>query len=463
MHKVKWVKLVTRPQTGLTVNFVLQGLRTNFKRMVGGVKEMLRDYQNISKGKLLVEIKDPTTEATIKEEAEKLGIQPVQFNVVGTGELSVKRGYIGLALAFAEKQETLPFVQNTDDLEYQLTSIIRKLTIKDKKRIAFLTGHGEKSLEQDYSLLKKELEKQFAVESLTLEKKKPTIPQEIDTLVIAGPSEKIDDASRKALTTYLSQGGSALFLVDTISLDPQSLSASLATDSGADFVKDYGVEVQNNLVYDLQSNTSVRFGGGLVNFILPYPLWVRALPKDPTSLVTHRIDNIILPWASELKLNQEQITKESITATELFTTSATGGVQESTFSLKPDTAWSGTNLAPRLMAVSLSKEATTKEQQPLRMMVIGDSELFADQLVDGNPINTAFAVNAMSWLTADESIADLVVKQRPEARLVFENTSQAKGVKYGNMVLAFILPLGIGAYRIVRRKRLATRTYTPTV
>ena len=59
-----------------------------------------------------------------------MGVREVQFNVIGAEELQLKTGYLGLTIAYGTQHETLPFIQDTSDLEYQLTTNIKKL--KDK-------------------------------------------------------------------------------------------------------------------------------------------------------------------------------------------------------------------------------------------------------------------------------------------------------------------------------------------
>src|SRR5439155_23824532 len=46
-------------------------------------------------------------------------------------------GYLGLAVRYADGVRTMPFLQQTNDLEYRLTSDIRALTHPEKTVIAF--------------------------------------------------------------------------------------------------------------------------------------------------------------------------------------------------------------------------------------------------------------------------------------------------------------------------------------
>src|SRR3989449_3447006 len=56
---------------------------------------------------------------------------------LGKAELQVKEGYLGVAVRYADGVKTIPFVQQTNDLEYRLTSDIRSLTVPAKPAIGF--------------------------------------------------------------------------------------------------------------------------------------------------------------------------------------------------------------------------------------------------------------------------------------------------------------------------------------
>src|SRR5439155_363997 len=101
------------------------------------VDDLLNDYRAAGRGKVKLVIADPASDSAAMKEARTLGIPPVQFNVLGQAELQVKEGYLGLAIRHADGVKTIPFVQQSNDLEYRLTSDIRALTHPEKTVIAF--------------------------------------------------------------------------------------------------------------------------------------------------------------------------------------------------------------------------------------------------------------------------------------------------------------------------------------
>lgn len=442
--------------------FASNELPAQLQPVLRDTKDMLRDYQTFGKGNIVVSYKNTSGNQQVAQEASSLGVREVQFNVVGQDQFQVKTGFLGLAVSYAGKNEAIPFVQDTSDLEYQLTSFVKKLTTKDRKQIGFLTGHGEKSLFQDYRALNNELEKQFEVKDLTIDDKNLAVPENTAALVIAGPTQKIDEKTRAAIRTYVTKGGSAFFLIDPISVSPQALYSSPNQESFADFLKDYGVEIQQDMVYDLRSNESVRFGGGggFMSYVLPYPFWARVMSLDQTSPITSKIESLVLPWASSLTLNDAKAKEQGFVTSKLLSTTRFGGKTAGSASIAPDQQLPQTNLGEQLVAVSLEAANTGASGKKGRIVVVTDSDFISDQFAQNAPENIAFGMGALSWLGQEESLAGIRIKQKAERKLLFENATQVGLVKYGNILLALLIPIGYGAFRLIRRRNLRRFNYS---
>ena len=51
---------------------------------------------------------------------------------------------MGLVLKYNERKEVIPVVKGIDELEYDLTSLIRKMTRVKQPVIGVLQGHGDR-------------------------------------------------------------------------------------------------------------------------------------------------------------------------------------------------------------------------------------------------------------------------------------------------------------------------------
>lgn len=460
MYQLTPATVETLTQLDDVVNIKLyssQELPAQLRPILRDTKDILSDYETYGNGNIRVTIENPSANPSVANEANSLGIREVQFNVIGQEELQLKKGYLGLAVLYGGETETIPLISNTADLEYQLTSFIRKLTTDEKKTVAFLTGHGEKSTSANYQTWSTELEKLFAIEEVTLDEDS-TIPEHVSTLVVAGTSEPVDEATREKLANYFNAGGSLLMLIDAITVQDGLLSASVNPNSLADFVATFGVTVGQDIVYDVRSSEMVTFGGDGTSFVMQYPFWPRAMAVKGETPITSRINTLVMPWPSSVETN-ETLTELGFTATELFTTSEFGSKQVGSFNLSPDQQLLPTDVSSIPLAMSVIGDETEDGKVP-RMIVVGDSDFLADQYVTATPENLAFGIEAASWLSQEQSLAEIQLKQRSSNQLLFQNQSQISLVKYGNLALAVVLPLIIGSVRLVRRRSLRNLSYS---
>lgn len=417
------------------------------------VRDVLRDYQATGRGKLQVDYKNPSSDPQASQQATSLGIREVQFNMIGQEEFQVKTGFLGIAVSYGGQNEVIPFVQQVNDLEYQLTGIIKKLTNKDKKRIGFLTGQEEKSLYQDFQVFSEELKKQFTAEDVSIDEKNPKIDQNLALLVIANPTQALSDVAIKTIKEYLDNGGSVFFLIDGVEVNSQYMSASANSGVPDKLLAEYGLKVQKDMVYDLQANETVSLGGGGFGYLLPYPFWVKAQAVEG-STITAKIQTLTLAWPSSVEVEEDKAGKAGYQLEKLLETTKSGGKVKESFSISPNQKFSQDNLAQQLLAVALQK----KEGKG-RIVLVGDSEFLTDEFLNNSPQNLAFGLESLSWLAQEESLAGIKIKGGAYRPLLFTSPIQVILVKYGNLALCLIVPLVLGIVRMVRRRNLGKMIY----
>jgi len=161
------------------------------------------------------------------------------------------RDYGTLVLEGFNKKQS---IQKAD--EESITNALFKLTQKQVKKIYFLLGHGEHSLEDSgkngYSALQSALEKQnHEVGELNLMRLE-RVPEDASAVVVAGPQKPLMESEVAILKQYLQNGGKLLLM-----LDPYQ-------DGGLkDLVQSYGMELYEDKVIDKLSRV---LGGG---FLMP--------------------------------------------------------------------------------------------------------------------------------------------------------------------------------------------------
>ncbi|MCX7821963.1 MAG: GldG family protein [Syntrophobacterales bacterium] len=102
--------------------------------------------------------------------------------------------------------------------EESITNALLKLTRAEKKKIYFVVGHGEHSIEdfgkEGYSTARSSLEKDnYIVEKLVIAEKRE-IPEDAAVVVIAGPKKDLLPEEIQTIERYLRKGGRLVVMLD---------------------------------------------------------------------------------------------------------------------------------------------------------------------------------------------------------------------------------------------------------
>lgn len=421
------------------------------------VDDLLRDYREAGGGKIRLVERDPSRDTAAVTEARSLGIPPVQFNVVGQSELQVKEGWLGIAIQHAGATKIIPFVRETDDLEYRLTSEIRALTQTSRPAVGFVVVPDPGAEPGGFDALRQELERTYDVRPVSLSDTTP-LPDSVRAIVALGTVDSLVPAQLARFGAFLDQGGSLLVLAGGMSLGGGGGQFAAERRVGWNaLLRRYGVTIASDLVYDLASNEHVGIPTQFGRVLLPYPLWVRALSTKASTLNAD-LDGLLAPWVSSIAADSAP----PGVAMPLFMTSRAGGVDRSFATLEPRREFRRDSLAPRLLAVLVNPLAADTVEVPRgRLVVAGSAEIARDRFLNGSPENKAFVLNAVDWLAQDEGLIAIRAKDRSPPQLAF-TSGVARGIAmYGNIPGIPALLIAAGAVRLWRRRRLAGRAFVP--
>ncbi|HEY8483974.1 MAG TPA: Gldg family protein [Longimicrobiales bacterium] len=429
------------------------------------VRDLLADYRRAADGRLQIVELNPDAGEEAASEAASLGVREIEFNVLRDNEFQVKRGWLGLAVLYADKHEVIPMITRTDDLEYRLTSMIASLTAPAKPRLAFLTGYGARSA-FDFPALREVLAERYELETVDLERDSAAVlsPDTFDVVVLAAPDRPLDSAAVAKLEQYLEAGGSALLLLDGTRVDP-GFPMAQRVETGLDsLLARRGVRLGRGVVYDVRSNEKISLGrSGFFTVVAPYPLWPVVLPAADHTL-TRGLDALTLGWASPLEV------EDSAAVQPLWATTEFGGRRPEGTPIMPrsDFVVDPSELSRQVVAVAVGpgagaakgEDARDGEAQASgRLVVVGDVDFLDDQFVRANPQNVAFAANALDWLARDEALIAIRSKDRTPPPLVFESEAGRAAFKWGNLAGVPLLFMLGGALRAARRRQLSRRTW----
>ncbi|MFQ5702654.1 MAG: Gldg family protein [Gemmatimonadales bacterium] len=450
--------------------FVSKELPPEIALIKRDLDDLLRDFRAAGKGNVRVLERDPASDEDVAKEAEALGIPPVQFNVVGQGELKVKEGYLGVALQYADRTETIPLVRQTEDLEYRLAADVRSLTREGEPKIGFvesLPPTGPQGRPPAFQSLRQQLRDAYEVRTVSLFADSIT-PGEYSALVLAGSPMTVDDSVAEKLEGFLRGGGNALVMASGMALQPQGPFASPQPVGLNKILEPYGISIQLDLVYDLLSNERVSLPTSFGSLLRNYPFWLRTM-STKLSPVNQDLEGIFMPWTSAID------TSKAVpgTVTPLFVTSKAGGVESGQAYIDPrrsefpqdslDTRLVGVMVNPGAAQLDEGEDSDGEAADSLprgRLVVVGNGEFASDQWVRNAPRNVVFLQNAVDWLAQDEGLISIRSKNRTPPGLVFLSDLTRDIVKYANVIGIPLLVMLWAGVRLWRRRQLTRKVYT---
>lgn len=405
------------------------------------VRDLLQQYADLSGGKIILQEIDPEPFTAAEDQASSYGLtgaptdsgDMVYFGLVGSNTIDGK--------------EVIPFFNQDREayLEYDLTSLIYRLSTPQKPKIGIITslpldtgaGGMEAALRgqaRPYEIYE-ELHQAYDTEMLKPDFK--SIPAGIDVLMIAHPPN-LSDAQNYAIDQYVLKGGHALVFVDPQAelaaagggLDPRG-NGPPSSNLGRLFHA-WGIAFNpNKIIGDKELAQRVQVSADPRNPVAAYPVWLH-LGKadfDTGDQITANLDTINLASAGALKPLKDATTK----FTPLVMSSKQASLldsaqlrlhpqpQELMAEIKP----TGTRytIAARITGPAKtaypkglpgdSAAAKTQIKQsagPINVVVMADADIFDDrfwvreQNIFGKRVPTPFADNAAFVLNAVENL-----------------------------------------------------------
>ncbi len=420
------------------------------------IEDLLRDFDAVGGANVNLVQLSPDGDEEAEQEASSLGIAPARFNVFGQTELSIREGYLGLAMQYAGESEVIPLIQRTNDLEYRLASMIRSMTRERRPRVALLTGHGELDPGRQMSLAAGRLGEEYDVQPLAIDSTTTAVPDSVDVLIVAGAEAPLEPVEGQILGEYLDRGGSLMILASGTTIDRQSLFAGPAFNPVLDsLLQSRGLGIVPAVAFDAQANEDVQMqaAGGFV--IMPYPLWPFGQPV-PGHIIVDGLSPVPMRWASPLAI---EVADTSL-VTPLLATSEVGGRLATPVSVDASQNW-GSLITPEeltreILAVAYADTAGA------RLVLAGTQSMIADEVVSRARSGLAgiiFFQNAVDWLAQDEALIGIRSKDRSPPQLLFESPLPRDLAKYGNLVGVPILFILFGVSRLARRRREQHRVF----
>jgi gliding motility-associatede transport system auxiliary component len=445
-------------------------------------QDILSEYQAYSRGKLRYEFIDPSDEESLKEEAGKNQIFPVQMRVIENDKLEIREVYLGLAFLYQDKTESIPLVQNTQGLEYDITKLIKKITAQGMKKLAFFQTEpvdemaamqGQMNPNDVHATVRQLLTEGYEVSVTDLYE---PVDAAVTILVFSGIKDSLSQNQLFNLDQFIMSGKNVIFFQDRVKTEIQTQQASLIESNLFDMLRNYGIFLKSNLVTDAQcGQVQIQRQQGMFRFMTPvsYPFFPVINNVNKENMIVKNLDQLQLIFASEidtLRLNEGQSFEPL-----LFTSPNSGEVKAPRLDISIQ-SYMNANL--RAMLIDPGKIVSgiysgrfdsyfgNNEVFPealqsttiARILVVADADFIQDTGGAGVPGNLDFVLNSVDYMASEGTLIEIRSRETAFKPLKEISSASRKLVKWGNILLPSLLLILIGIIRyrneIKRRKYL---------
>ena len=435
--------------------------------------DFLNEYRAYSRGNLQFEFISPSGEKG-EQEAQQQGIAPVQVQVLKEDKFEVTRAYMGAVFLYEDRKEVLPVIQNMENLEYELSSTVRRLVTRKQLKIGFLTGHGEPGL-NELQRVQELLRRQYEITTVDVSKN-AAVPDDLAALIVAAPGSAIPEAHKFQVDQYLMRGGKVAFLLNRVDANLQSRFGQTVELNLDDLLAAYGMKINADLVRDVQcANVSIvqqQYGFSIQSQV-PFPLLPVASTFNPGNMMVKDLQGIILFFVSSVDTTTPS--RQGLQAEVLVRSSKQSGRQSGMFAIDPLRQYGTEEFAEQGIPLALlvsGKFTSAYAGKPVpsdtaagsappasapltsgaesRVVLVGDGDFIRDQY--GNRENLTFFANMVDYLVDDAGLITIRAKEASLSPLEPVSDTTKKIVKYGTLAAPPLLVIGYGLLRWRVRK-----------
>ena len=274
----------------------------NFPRQLISVKQyvldMLNEYRAYAGTGLEYEfISISGEDQELEQEAMGYGIQPVQANITESDEIKVQRIYLGIVFLYGDQKEVIPFAQNIEQLEYDMTGAIKKLSQGQLPKIAWLTGHGQPTLsDEGVARSMSEIQKNYELSEFDLTSEE-LIPHDVQVAIISGARDDFSHQELYKLDQFILRGGRLALFLNTkhIDMDNQFMPVQENRTNLFNFLRHFGVDYGSELLLDqtcYQVQAMQNLGFLQIPVAVDYPYAPRITAVNPESPIVNRLNEL---------------------------------------------------------------------------------------------------------------------------------------------------------------------------
>lgn len=506
--------IIDQVESPLIIDIFLQGdFPSEFRKLQAETRQLLEEFTAYNPN-IRFDFVNPLEEGgdanQIATQFYDMGMTPARINVVENGRSSESIIFPWAMANYGKETVIVPLLKNklgatseervsnsVQQLEYAFADAISKLVNPKRKKVAVMRGNGElpdaqladfiRSIQEYYFVAPFTLDSVAANPQKTLQSLR-----EYDLIIEAKPTQAYTEEEKYVLDQYLMSGGKAVWMLDQVAMESDSLFASNGTTIAlprdlnlGDFFFKYGLRLNPALVNDIYSAPIVLASGrGNDTQFNPFPWFYFPLSVSTRDHpIVNNIEAVKFEYASPMDTLKNGIVKtvllSSSPSTKLEGTPTQ--ISLSTINKEPDlsTYIAGEQplavlLEGRFSSVYENRIKPFSVSEPLEqgeetaMLVISDGDLAKNQLQQGEPLelgfdrytgttygNKEFLLNAVNYLLDDSGLISIRSKQ---ISIAFMDLRESEENRLFWQLVNILVPLSLlgifaGVFVFLRRKK----------
>src|SRR5690554_532597 len=310
------------------------------KRLQTAVRDKLDEFKYYAGANIQYEFINPNKGSVEDQEALKeqlfnrgQGIRPIDITYRSQGASNIIEVFPGAVVEYrGTTVDHIRFLEGgqyrldarlndlvqkgINSLEYKFMRVLAKATRSQKKRLAFIHGHGELGIPYTQGA-RRNIEDSYVIEDVKIDGQLNALDV-YDGIIIAEPKEKFNGKDKFIIDQYLMQSGNIMVFNNPLEINNDTIRRTGKTHSVrkrtgiGELLFDYGIKVNEDLVIDANYDAFAMPGipKGFVNWYF----YVRASGTDHP--ISSMVNPVKLPYASSLQfVETKNKTKPSVILT----------------------------------------------------------------------------------------------------------------------------------------------------
>jgi gliding motility-associatede transport system auxiliary component len=345
------------------------GIRS-LSKMPDEIKTIVEKLNQKNYGKLEFEFLNPTQDQALQSVLQKYNIMTLSWPSLSDGKVPPGKGAIGLVMEYNDNSLTIPLMQvirlpiigtqyqlsDMAEMEETINANIERL-IDINEDIGYLADHGTLSLtgaspanpmqrqgQDSAANFRTMVSQTYTFKNINL--KDQAIPENLNSLIIARPTENFSDYELYQIDQFLMQGKSLALVLDRFNevmpggqqgMNPGQGPVFIPLDTGLEkLLAHYGIRIQQSLVLDencFRQQMPAQFGGGEQPIYYAPLIKNRFINKDLDFMKNIKV--MVALKISPLELDIENIKQNALTPHKLISSSAKSWQMRDHINLNP--------------------------------------------------------------------------------------------------------------------------------